>query len=402
MLIYIAYHYKCRKKGRYTRTEANDSLSDIFKNPYVKAEVSEDGVVKYLDLEPYRAQYDQSPITISEFINALTDYERFLSLKLYTQIDRVEYEELYSCGYTVFLGKEGEYVPEGYPLTAMDDLIIKRPNSSFDKQAFFEACVVTVNGFLYPIKYTNDELYVSKAGRSRHITPVTKQNTIGIINFQNIGVIRTIPLEDVTVNPYIDNIDLFKGLVINYPRKEGKSYLVSIGGYLHHFPTDYLLLNDKLTIFLDKTPYMERLLDTIRMLDVSQLELPKSDDATLDKSFVTSDSFIRRYLNMPQSFIIEIDTPFIETEVQSIKNGRIPNRFRWYDEPRDLLITNYGNVSNYDKTYYGDWLVKVLDPLSYRYRHNERMPERYGNSARIPGVYTPSTFSHFLSILKYS
>lgn len=128
--------------------------------------------------------------------------------------------------------------------------------------------------------------------------------------------------------------------------------------------------DDVFSVNFEAFPYIERLFESSKALDLSSLELDISEElpGALNAPELLADETIRKYLQLSQTFFIVVDTDNLFTSKIALRNSRYPGMFIAYQEPDCPLIIGYGKLGEYWKTSEdGQWLLTVEDSYYRNY-----------------------------------
>lgn len=234
----------------------------------------------------------------------------------------------------------------------IDALLYKQ---GIDYKHFYENCLVTVNGLLHLIDYSENGIIVIDAMKS---VKLAKQNQMGIINFSRVGEIKQIPItENMLVRKPLQtdntkNQPLSEAIYIKLEQDVvGKTVMLSLGGYLiTHMSNSFQPVGDNLyKIDIQNYPFIDRIMESKLFLDFSSFGLTTNPNNInhYNKSELISDNFITKYITMSQSFVIVVDNPDIYVDRQFVKKDAFPGRFISYSEPKLPLMTYDNRLPEY-------------------------------------------------------
>lgn len=262
------------------------------------------------------------------------------------------YSDAFQVGYIVDLAMVGEVPPPNYPRSELNDLSIVRPRYKTDMTLIHRYCLTTVNGFLHQTDAESDgsKAYIIGGGETfRH----QRDNQVGILSFKDIGEVTKIPITDSMIHT-VDDVTLLYDrtqLVLPDIDIENKTVLLSVGGYLL-LPDDTSFFqngDNSFIVDLSQLPFMERFYESSHYLDLSSLELSESiiNPSLVSFEELTSDPVIRRYYQLPQSFVVVIDTPNLYSRKLYLNSPVLPGEFISYVQPTYPLMVGYGKMAEY-------------------------------------------------------
>lgn len=289
--------------------------------------------------------------------------------------EHVYYEDLFRAGYKAEL-----VAPLSHPssiVTPEEKTELRITRRSTNMQKFFDTCMVSVNGYWHRTDTDGQVVYVPHAGES---VLKSKFNTCGITSFEKIGNIKQIPItEDIIFKTENESFisqrvyfDLSKYDINN------KTVLAVIGGYLY-LPNDIRQVsNTSYLLDFSRVPLLQRYFESLRYLNMDYLGMSRyiHNPTEINKPEFFSDEHFTKYLTMPQSFLVVVDTPSIRVKKHYIKHSDLPGMFTAYTEPKYPLVTSTGKLSEYWKVYEdGHWCINVNDAWWYN-RQASSIPDK--------------------------
>lgn len=239
------------------------------------------------------------------------------------------------------------------PKGQLYDLRLTRPG--VDPREMFDHCLVTVNGLFHRTNFTGDSVNVLEGGVSaRH----ANKYQVGVYHLGNLGKIQTVPIrvkhvhrgnsEDQPLGEktYIEVDDRALDL-------DGKSVLVSIGGYLH-LPDDGIIrrAGERVwSIDFKDYPLAQRFFEMSELLDLTAVEkfLERStvNDTQISVEQLYSDDVIKAILQLSQSFFVIVDTPELFLDKEHVEFNQLPGSYITYESPRYPLVMGYNRIHEY-------------------------------------------------------
>ena len=354
--------------------------------------LTEDVVV---DFEIFRSEHSASTETLDEMLQNLsnTALQTIPALPNYVA-KRATFNDIFRAGYKVHSVKPG-YAPDTMtPTHEKTELRINRNQT--DMQRFHDYCLVSVNGFFHRTETDGKYAYVPHGGESAILS---KDSHMGFINFENIGKVKTIPITEQMV--YKQNSDSFlskKAFIKLDEDTTDKTVLVVIGGYLY-LPDGqtFLKTGDKsYCVNFNHVPLVERYFESCNYLNIGSLNLDKNIKypTQIKLSDFLSDTKFIKYLTLPQSFFVVIDTPDLTYEQHFVRKNSFVGRYVSTQEPKSALFTSLGKVAEYWKTYGdGQWVMQVANSYDMQYLAHTTPPDavQYAVDNTVPvNRYYPS------------
>ena len=244
-------------------------------------------------------------------------------------------------------------------------------------QRFHDYCLVTINGFFHQMETDGKYSYIPHGNQS---AIMSKDSQMGFLNFETIGKVKTVQITEQMV--YKQNADSFlsKRAFIKLPEDTtGKTVLLVVGGYLY-LPDGQTFTkagNETYCVDFNHVPLLERYFESANYLDMGALNLQKNIKFPnqINISDFLSDAKFTKYLTLPQSFFVIIDTPEITFERHFLQKNSFVGRYVSPTEPKSILMTGLGKVSEYWKEY-GDnqWVLNVGQAYDMEYVAHTVLP----------------------------
>lgn len=255
------------------------------------------------------------------------------------------------------------------PSSDKTSLRLSRPNSNTSMLTFFEHCMVSVNGFFHRTDFDGTYAYVLEGNSSRL---KSRQNQIGFLSFLKLGKIENVPVTPSMVYKQTPDATLRQRIYIKLNKNiANKTVVLSLGGYLMFTDgvTFWQTGDDTFAIAINRIPFLERYFESQQYLDFTALGLPVStaNPDAVSVAELYSDTVLTKYLTLPQTFFVIIDTPRMFVNKYQVKDIGLPGKFITYTEPTYPLVVSNGKVAEY-------WIVKEAGQWSMTvndsYLHN--------------------------------
>jgi hypothetical protein len=282
----------------------------------------------------------------------------------------VQYRDAFQAGYLAdltIIGRPDSTIAEQ---EARNDIRIIRPGTPVVYEQLYSYCLVSVNGYLHPTDYDDDGLYVKEGGRSFR---QSRNNQLGLYSFANIGKLTMLPITESQITASNPDVSLHSKAYLTIPTTTpNQTVLLSIGGYLVlPDPQVFWQISDtSYALSLEHLPYVERYFESIVNLDLSSLSLSNSvlHPERVSVTELYSDTVVKQYLTLPQSFWIVVDTPHLFTVRRGLMTPALPGMFISYQKPIYPLIIGQGKLGEYWSSLEdGQWSLTVQDSF---YKHH--------------------------------
>lgn len=338
----------------------------ILTNPFVSGPVS----LNLADILTTLTNHEQ---TFAAYLAALGNKALPTSASIPSiQTSFVRYMNAFQAGYEVRPVAGSSSIDSKLSVANKPHLLLTRDNT--DYESFFESCLVSVNGFLHLTD--TDKLNGAWVLNGMRSVIQSKQNKIGIHNFQDLGKLTLIPITSSMIYKQNTKQNLCNQAYINVGQDlTGSTVMLVIGGYLHLLDTKTFRLVGEQALMVDfnNYPLLERYYESRDSIDLSNLALsayPTNPDA-ISVAELTSDAAIKALLTLPQSFVVLLDNQDVSMELVRLENARWPGCYTSTVEPLYPLMTGYGKLNEYWSVYEQPrWALKCADNLKPRYNFN--------------------------------
>lgn len=360
-------------------------LEDIYANyrkVYVTLQPNFQVDPLYVDMDIFRSSYVDFIDNVSSPVDA-TPLEIFfdnLGSDAFETVDeipgkrlaRAYFADAFSSGYQIDMIGRNTSLDADIPRDQKTDLVVSRKLKNTNMADVNKYCLFSVNGFYHFDETDGEYSYVHDGGKS---CLMSRQNTIGLYSFYNIGEIKKIPLTSEMVTGAVGTSLRERAFIQLDEDTTDKTVLLVIGGYLI-LPTTGLLTKtgtDLFTLQMDKISLLDRYFESRRFIDYSSLGLDLNDtnDALINANQINEAAQVRAYLTLSQSFAVVIDTPEIFTTKTVVTTDPYPGMFTSYENPRFPLVLGKGRVAEYYKHYENRrWSVKVSNSYNPQYLYS--------------------------------
>ena len=343
----------------------------------------------HIDLDTLRSQYINSQYTL-EYVLANQGNKPLTHLVELPKFEKktVRYEDAFRCGYKVHLAASDRAFDAVTDRKQLTEVRVTRTGT--DIQRLFDYTLVTINGFLHPTSCDKNALYVTNGGVSLHHS---KLNNIGLISFEEIGKIKQYPITTDMIFKLDEKSGISKRVYLNLKDidTEKKTVLLSIGGYLYMPDPAFVRQwsDDVYMVDFTQVDLKQRWFESAKYLDLSAVGL---DEYPFDKTQISitqllNDHYFLKYLTLPQSFIVTVDTSKLYWQRHYLRHNNYPGMFTAYKEPRYPLFAANGRMCEYWKIYEDEhWAVNVHDSY-WENKHFMSLPHAdvtNGTDANLP------------------
>lgn len=288
------------------------------------------------------------------------------------QTSYARYMNAFKAGYAVKPIASLSALDSELPVSEKPHALLTREDVSY--QSFYKSCLVSINGFLHMTDTDNQNgVWVLNAMRS---CIQSKQNKIGIYDFQDLGALTIIPITPEMIYKQNTGLSLSNHAYINVGQDlTSSTVMVVIGGYLHLLDTKTfrLVSGESIMIDFNNYPLLERYYESKDYIDLSNLALtaPSYNPDAVSIEEITSDAAIKALLTLSQSFIVLLDNQQVSLDYVKLEKMRWPGCYASYIEPLYPLVTGFGKLNEYWSVYEQPrWALKCANNLRSNYNFN--------------------------------
>lgn len=366
----------------YSNVNLNDILlRDILKN-YIDGyiELSNPGLARpvYLDIKTLRR--DKVPIdlnkTLKGWLIAIGDLTlRASATKPNYVTESVLARDAILSGFKVDLTEPNKKPDTEASVGNKTNLFITYPLGRND--VLQSRVLTTVNGFLHPNRPYSNGIQVIDGGKSMlHAS----SNNVSLLSFETIGDIQQIPIKAEMINRYTPATPFNQTVMIDLDVSlVGKSIILSLGGYMFVAPSFVNVVSDEgglVEVNLSAIDIPLKIMKSYESIDLSSVGILEADPDNLSFgkvriSDVTSDVAIKKWLTLPQSFVIVVDTPTLTLERVPTQATGLYGVFETHENPYLPLMDHYGRLPEYwVKQQHDAWIIQVRDPIYKPHLYN--------------------------------
>lgn len=287
-----------------------------------------------------------STLTVSEWLMAIGNVTLpVIKAKITCTSKRAKSMCAYVAGYTVH-SSNGRFYNDGGDTLDEDRLHLALTKGDEDLLEMSSCVLASVNGFLHLTDSDKEAFYIRHGSETMQ---VGKSPKVNLHSFDKISTLNQIPLSRCTITPR-NGSRLANGITITTDVDlTGKTVWLSIGGYLMHLNRDYTVMNRK-SIALDwnKFNFKHKYLNARGKLNLNNVDLAMDltggGTGILSELVLSQDAVIRAYLELPQSFIILLDNPDINTSIRRLEDTSLPGKYLIDDNPYVMYLHEDGSL----------------------------------------------------------
>lgn len=350
----------------------------------------------YVDMNQLRTSVSGFIGTVSEWLSSLGSSSLpTVDTLPDSRVRCAKFANAVQSGYHLEIAQAGLNYHPNYPNISKSDIRITRHQFGTKMNLLDTHCLVTVNGFIHDCVGTETEAFILDGATTARMG---NDNHVGVYSFLDIGKLTKIKLEPLKIIPMESHSTLMEKIRFSVEVDlTDKSFFLVLGGYivLPKENTFFQTSPNTFSLDLNKIPFVERLLESFTLLNLSALNLipPNQSSESLDLVQVRSDEVIRKYMTLSQSFFVVVDTPQLNIERKVIQRAAFPGQFICHEDPVYPIVGGHGKFFEYWKQEeLGKWVVNTRDTYYRRFIYSEGDTERtkYATSA----LDTTRTYDH--------
>jgi hypothetical protein len=313
----------------------------------------------------------------------------------------VAYVHAWHAGYDFVPRPRNGVVGTNMSLWEQEDLIATHPD--FTPAYINDYALFQVNGYIHINDFTDAGCRIVDGNRT---VRVSNDNQIGLLSFEDVGKITKAPITSAMVVPQRTGAPLKDAVYVTIPTKynlTNKTVLMVIGGYLHTSGRAFTQIGDRTyKVNLPNLMMLDRYLQAKQHLDLSAMGMTDyTDNPSLTSiAELYSDTAIRAWLTMSQSFFVIVDAPSFFHSVEPVEDAGLPGRYYTYVKTDLPLMGAYGRGLDYHTIQeQGTTVICAATNVRNHYDANRRQWQL--SKAVDGGKYPANPFRHTHAFLRY-
>ena len=252
----------------------------------------------------------------------------------------------------------GYHFSQDFALEDATDVVLELPDEYKDQ--YRHNVLFNVDGQW--VSHQNDSVGVRLNGAGR-IVQKSHEPGMGCLVLNGVGELRTYPLSGLTVTRLDETRDYYSRLMVSLPEDlTGKTVAYVIGGILHWLPASMYFSQRAVMLSLPNLSLLKLIHETREYyhwddIGVEDLSVPSSTYRIL------SSATLQALLKHESSFMVVIDTPWLEVDEVPVNLASSYGRFHHRDPndidgklPLGMLVNDFGKCVNYWPTWEeGEW-----------------------------------------------
>lgn len=220
------------------------------------------------------------------------------------------------------------------------DVLLTKADVDYPKLA--KNALFTVNGYLHRQSAASNGLYLLNGCQSARIA---NDFNLGGIIFEKVSSLQTYNVEDAHILPAPDNVPYKDAVYLKAPVPlSGKSVGLVVGGILYYQDVNLEVVGEQVVkLQTSRIDWVNRYYQDSAFIDTRSLPtgIDPAYPYVIPTANLLADAFYKAYLQLPQSFWVVFDNPYITVETEPAETYRIPNTFvSPYEHPHPLLLDN--------------------------------------------------------------
>lgn len=254
------------------------------------------------------------------------------------------------AGYSFKLCKRTMSPDASIAIGDMNDVYLYKfgvPRETLQKRS-----LVTINGYMHPhVPYYDGIAIVGGGSQHKKIGELN----VGLLSFSTVGDLQMVPITEDKISRYQPGVPYSDKVVIDVGRDlRNKSVIVVLGGFPLISSPLVSIVGDEAGILSINT----RMFDMVRHVNNSVGEInleacgivspdPIKGMPPLSANYIRSDIMMLKYLTLPQSFIVIVDTPTLVVEKTAVPPTGLPGRYVYMSEPNLPIMDSDGRIIEY-------------------------------------------------------
>lgn len=319
----------------------------------------------------------------------------------------ITYQLASDAGYRFDIAKMGHHQYDQLSYYFKDDfpdVMITRKQTQIDIERLESTFLWTVNGYIHNTARDSESLYIPGvvSGMLR-----SRANKVGMLNLS--GLTTQIKKQVLTATQISTdtNTTAYEKVFITFTNPVISPVFVMAGYLIFENPEFFYRISDNtFALHLNRLNYMEKLYELFKYRDIfKELGVPVSpnNSTQVNTSDVRSTDTIKRFLTLPNSFLVDTGNPNgLTLDPLYLEHSSIPGNFRTHKLPTLPMFVGYGKLTEYHKSQINSerYSVYCQDSVYNNYifsAQNQHLLNTY-NGHRVPGASYRISNAFFLDI----
>lgn len=255
---------------------------------------------------------------------------------------KVRYGEAWDANYAIKATDHRIHPDTPVEIDQQLDLLLTR--EGLDAYYAQKHCLVSVCGVLHQTSASEYGLYVLSGGR---VAEQANDNRVGIVNFQDIGSLETLPITPEMIERPVADLPLRDKVYLKLPKEHTGKIIIPVVLGIPLLGSGFTRWGDSVCVLhTNELKMIQRYYFARARLGYRFLQSTFGDDRRATEDLL-NDEMIVKYLTQPQSFIVLLDAPELSYEAQVLESLGAPGRYATPTYPEGLLLGPHGQVSEY-------------------------------------------------------
>lgn len=233
-------------------------------------------------------------------------------------------------------------VHESIPIPEEDKQDYLLTKKGIDYKHFCDTSLVSVNGFIHPLVYGQEGIYIHYGYKT---SLKAKEININALCFEHLGKIRTVDISSENLIKPNEDTDQTRQFYLKFEEENflNKQIALVLGGYLHFVrPSKKMVTKtakNVLKVDGEVFRYRRRIKEICKFLDFDKrLGMTKYDDGRWNNREIESLETLKSLLDLPQTFLVvfETESPLIFKE-RLLHPANYPRRYFSQTRPEGLI-----------------------------------------------------------------
>lgn len=299
----------------------------------------------FLDLQELAPTYSQFAGTIADLLVSIGDASLPTTVTGITlDPKRATYRDAFQAGYRVQPVGQLNTIDESVPNHMQPNIRLTREGFN-DYRYAFEHMLVSINGYYHQTDTDGiNGLMVVDAMKS---VVRSDQNQIGLLSFSQMCSLQTLRITDAMM----DLSNPVQPIITLPSSASAKSLMISFGGVLLFVDGQTLTRVGETSYKIDlgKMQLVDTYYEAINYLDMTSLGLNTSaaNNRQIVKDDLVTESVVRAWLKLSQSFLVVLDTPVLYTQRKHLGRSGFPGIYFAYTQPNNPIVLEDGRSPSY-------------------------------------------------------
>lgn len=263
------------------------------------------------------------------------------------EFSRGYYQSLFlDLGIKTHICPPGTHYTQDFALEDAHDVVVEVEEEN--RALYKDYVLYNVDGFWVPSVVDDVGMRLTGAGK---IVQRAGAVSIGCLVLKNIASLKTIPITDEMLYRVDDSLEWTSNLMLKVASGlTGKTVGLVIGGVLRWLKPSQIISHTACTFSLPNFNLLKQLFMSAKHFDWDDLGLGDFASPTSVAKLRNGET-LRTLLKHESSFLVVVDTPYLEISNDYVNHTAVPGRFHYYDKDADktlgVLLNDYGKCVDF-------------------------------------------------------